>query len=203
VDERIGVFRCPKCGSGDHVRTARELFDLMNMAREEAYRRSHPFQQSGPMQGQGQSQGSGDMDDGEYDHYNVEGSDPRLRGRMPQRGGSDFNVEFDGDSVGDDIGAALVVTALGFAGRALAKRMKRVYDAKLAPAMEAKAAQWQRQWEHSKAEQDQIVARYPELRGCMKDEVVFLDGGYKTVPVKELKMSVTLAQADDVVARLR
>ena len=42
--------------------------------------------------------------------------------------------------------------------------MKRVYDARLAPAMEAKAAQWQRQWERSKAEQDQIVARYPELR---------------------------------------
>jgi hypothetical protein len=168
VDDQIGVSRCPKCGSGDHVRTARELFDLMNMAREEAYRRSHPFQQSGP-----------------------------------QRGGSDFDVEFDGDSVADDIGSALVVTAFGFAGRALAKRMKRVYDARLAPAMEAKGAQWQQQWEHAKAEQDQIVARYPELRGCRKDEVVFLDGGYKTVPVKELKVPVTLAQADDVVARLR
>jgi hypothetical protein len=171
----------------------------MNMAREEAYRRSHPFQQSGPMQGQSQSQGSGGIDDGEYDHYNVERSDPRLLGRMPQRGGSDSNVEFDGD----DIGAALAVTAVGFAGRALAKRMKRVYDAKLAPAMEAKAAQWQQQWERSKAEQDQIVARYPELRGCRKDEVVFLDGGDKTVPVKELKVPVTLAQADAVVARLR
>jgi hypothetical protein len=203
VDNQIGVSRCPKCGSGDHVRTARELFDLMNMAREEAYRRSHPFQQSGPTQGQSQSQGSGAIDDGEYDHYNVERSDPRLRGRMPQRGGSDSNVEFDGGNVADDIGAALVVTAVGFAGRALAKRMKRVYDAKLAPAMEAKAAQWQQQWERSKAEQDQIVARYPELRGCMKDEVVFLDGGYKTAPVKELKVPVTLAQADDVVARLR
>jgi hypothetical protein len=203
VDDQIGVSRCPKCGSGDRVRTARELFDLMDMAREEAYRRSHPFQQSGPTQGQGQSPGSGGMDDDDYDHYNVEGSDPRLLGRQPQRGGSDLDVEFDGDSVADDIGAALAVSALGFAGRALAKRMRRVYDAKLAPAMEAKAAQWQQRWEHAKAEQDQIVARYPELRGCMKDEVVFLDGGYKTVPVKELKVPVTLAQADDVVARLR
>jgi hypothetical protein len=175
----------------------------MNMAREEAYRRSHPFQQSGPAPGQGQSQGSGGVDDGEYDHYNVEGSDPRLEGRTPRRGGSDSDFDFDGDSVGDDIGAALAVTALGLAGRALAKRMKRVYEAKLGPAMEAKAAQWQQQWEHAKAEQDQIVARYPELRGCMKDEVVFLNGGYKTVPVKELKVPVTLAQADDVVARLR
>ena len=185
------------------MRTARQLFDLMNLAREEAYRRSHPFQQSGPAQGQAQAQGSGDVDDGDYDHYNVEGSDPQLRGRFPRRGGPGVDVEFDGDGIADDVGAAVVVTALGFAGRALAKRMRRVYDAKLAPAMEAKAAQWQQQWEQSKAEQDQIVARYPELRGCLKDDVVFLDGGHKTVPVRELKVPVTLAQADAVVARLR
>jgi hypothetical protein len=201
VDDQIGVSPCPKCGSGDHVRTARELFDTMNMAREDAYRRSHPFQQSGPMQGPSQSHGSGEIDEGEYDHYNVEGSDPRLRGRGPQRGGFDF--DFDGDSLGDDIGAALLLTVLGFAGRALAKGVKRAYDARLAPAMAAKAEQWQQQWERSKAEQDQIVARYPDLRGCTKDEVVFLDGGDKTVPVKELAVPVTLAQADSVVARLR
>jgi hypothetical protein len=203
VDDQIGISPCPKCGSGDRVRTARQLFDLMNLAREEAYRRSHPFQQSGPAQGQAQAQGSGDVDDGDYDHYNVEGSDPQLRGRFPRRGGPGVDVEFDGDGIADDVGAAVVVTALGFAGRALAKRMRRVYDAKLAPAMEAKAAQWQQQWEQSKAEQDQIVARYPELRGCLKDDVVFLDGGHKTVPVRELKVPVTLAQADAVVARLR
>jgi hypothetical protein len=185
------------------VRTARQLFDMMNLAREEAYQRSHPFQQSGPMQGQSQAQGSGGADDGDYDHYNVEASDPELRGRLPHRGGSHVDLEFDGDSVADDVGAALLAGAVGFAGRALAKRMKRVYDARLAPAMEARAAQWKQQWEQSKAEQDQIVARYPELRGCMKDEVVFLDGGYKTVPMKELRVPVTLAQADDVVARLR
>jgi hypothetical protein len=183
------------------VRTARQLFDLMNLAREEAYRRSHPFEQTGPMQGS--SPGSGGTDDGEYDHYNVEGSDPQLLGRTPRRGGPDVDVDFDGDSVADDVGAALLVTALGFAGRALAKRMKRAYDAKLAPAMDAKATLWRQQWEQSKAEQDTVVARYPELRSCTKDKVVFLDGGSKTLPVKELKVPVTLAQADDVVARLR
>jgi len=71
------------------------------------------------------------------------------------------------------------------------------------PAMEAKAAQAQQQWEASKAEQDAIVARYPELRGCLADQIIFLEGGYRTVPVSELTMPVTLAQADDVVARLR
>jgi hypothetical protein len=185
------------------VRTAQELFNLMNAAREEAYRASHPFQTYDPTRAQGQSAGSGGVDDGDYDHYNVEGSDPQLRGRVPRRGGSGVEVEFEGDDVGDEIGAAILAGTLGFAGRALAKRMRRVYDARLGPAMEAKAAQWQLQWERSKAEQDQIVARYPELRGCMKDKVVFLDGGRKTLPVKELKVPVTLAQADAVVARLR
>jgi hypothetical protein len=47
------------------------------------------------------------------------------------------------------------------------------------------------------------VARYPELRGCTTDQVIFLDGGTRTVPVSELRMPVTLAQADQVVARLR
>jgi hypothetical protein len=175
------------------VHTARELFDMMNAAREQAYERSHPFQRSGQMQGQG----SGGSDDGDYDHYNVEGSDPSVR--VPRRRGLDF----DGDSVADDLGAVVLTTALGFAGRALAKRMKRAFDEKVMPAMEAKAAQAQQQWEQSKAEQDAIVQRYPELRGCMKDQVVFVDGGYRTVPVSELKLPVTLAQADAVVARLR
>ncbi|HEX4087202.1 MAG TPA: hypothetical protein VHZ33_00735 [Trebonia sp.] len=183
------------------MHTARQLFDRMNDAREQAYQRSHPYLQPSPAQGQSQGTGSGGIDDGDYDHYNVEGSDPRLRGDNPRR--RDFDVDFDGDSVADDIGAAVLVTALGFAGRALAKRMKRAFDEKVLPTMEARAAQTQQQWEQSKAEQDQIVARYPELRGCLKDQVVFLDGGYKTVSVKELKVPVTLAQADDVVSRLR
>ena len=73
--------------------------------------------------------------------------------------------------------------------------------------MEARAAQAQQQsqqqWEQSKADQDTIVQRYPELRGCLADRVIFLDGGYKTVPMSELTIPITLAQADAVVTRLR
>jgi hypothetical protein len=47
------------------------------------------------------------------------------------------------------------------------------------------------------------VARYPELRACMKDQAVFLDGGSLTIPISEIDMPVTLTQADAVVARLR
>ena len=176
----------------------------MNSAREQAFQRFGQSQQPGPGQWQGQQAGSGDDDD--YDHYNVEGSDSRLggnRGRNQGRRGPDLDLGSGGDNVVDDIGGAVLGAALGFAGRAIGRRMKKAFEERVVPAMEAKAAQAQQQWEQSKAEQDAIVARYPELRGCTKDQVVFLDGGVRTVPVSEIKMPVTMAQADSVVERLR
>jgi hypothetical protein len=198
VDYQAGAANCPKCGSSDQVRTARELFDTMNGAREQAFQRLNQFQRPG--QTQGQNWNSSDDDD--YDHYNVEGSGsgPNVR-RNTSR--PDFGFDSGIGNVDDDIGGAVFGAALGFAGRAIGKRMKKAFEEKVMPAMEARAAQAQQQWAQTKAEQDAIVERYPELRGCMKDQVIFLDGGYKTVPVSELTMPVTLAQADDVVARLR
>ena len=146
-------------------------------------------------------------DDGDYDHYNGDGnrSGFSFRGNRSRRDG--FGIDAIADGLGDDIGGAVVGAALGFAGRALAKRMKKAYDEKIAPAMEARAAQAQQQSQQqaaqSKADQDTIVQRYPELRGCLADRVIFLDGGYKTMPMSELTLPVTLAQADAVVTRLR
>jgi hypothetical protein len=194
----VGAAVCPKCGTNDQVHTARELFLTMGGARDQVFQRLNQFRQPGQAQGQGQNWNNNGDDD--YDHYNVEGSDPALRGNTSRRRDNDF---LSGDNIVDDIGGAVFGAALGFAGRAIGRRMKRAFEEKVVPAMEAKAAQAQQQWEQSKAEQDAIVARYPELRSCLKDQVIFLDGGYKTVPVSELKMPVTLAQADDVVSRLR
>lgn len=171
----------------------------MNGVRDQAFQRLNQFRQPGQAQGQ-----SSNNTDDDYDHYNVEGSGSGsgsgFRNNTSRRRDFDFGVE----NVVDDIGGAVLGAALGFAGRAIGRRMKKAFEEKVVPAMESKAAQAQQQWEQSKAEQEAIVARYPELRGCMKDQVVFLDGGgYKTVPVSELTLPVTLAQADDVVARLR
>jgi hypothetical protein len=196
VDYQTGQAVCPTCGSSDQVRTARELLDMTNGVRDQAFQRLNQFRQPG----QGQGQGWNGNDDGDYDHYNVEGSDPRLRRNTARR---DLDFDAGGDGIVDDIGGAVLGAALGFAGRAIGRRMKKAFEEKVVPAMEAKAAQAQQQWEQSKADHDAIVARYPELRGCMKDQVIFLDGGYRTVPVSELKTPLTLAQADDVVARLR
>ena len=201
---------CPQCGSAADVRTARELFDMMNGAREQAFQRINQFRQPGSAPGQwqagsapGNRQAASSPDD-DYDHYNVEGSDRQLRkNRGGNQGQRSRDFDFDGDNVIDDIGGAVFGAALGFAGRAIGRRMKKAFEEKVIPAMEAKAAQAQQQFEQSKAEQDAIAERYPELRGCVKDQVVFIDGGVRTVPVSEIKMPVTLVQADSIVARLR
>src|SRR6202000_1386541 len=94
-----------------------------------------PGQQPGTAPGQWQ--GAGSVDDGDYDHYNVEGSDSQLRknrgGNQGQRRG-DFDFDA-GDSVIDDIGGAVLGAALGFAGRAIGRRSNKAYEERGSPAM--------------------------------------------------------------------
>jgi len=170
-----------------------------------------PAQQQFPGQGQAPNQGQpggGSQPPGQgqfpwrrrrnSDDDYVEGPDPRLRGNRSGR-----DSDFSGDNIVDDIGGAVMGAALGFAGRAIGRRMMKAFEDKVVPAVQARAGLAQQQLQQQKGEQDAIVARYPELRGCTKDQVIFLDGGIRTVPVSELRMPVTLAQADQVVARLR
>jgi hypothetical protein len=184
----------------------RELFDMMSGAQQQAFQRMGQFGQSGPGPGSWQGQQDGHPDDGDYDHYNVEGSDRAMRGNRnwnqnQNRRGNDFGDL--GDNLAEDIGGAVLGAAFGMAGRAFGRKMKQAFEDKVVPAMQAKMAQAQAQFEQQRAEMDAIATRYPELRGCMKDQVVFLDGGTRTVPVSEIKMPVSMAQADSVVARLR
>lgn len=45
---------CPRCGSSADVHTARELFDMMNGAQEQAFQRFSQFRQPGAAPGQWQ-----------------------------------------------------------------------------------------------------------------------------------------------------
>jgi len=176
---------------------------MMNGAYEQQMQRASQFGQPGFGPGSGSAQGT---DDDDYDHYNVEGSDAGRGvggwGGRRSRGG-DFGFGSGSGDFGSDIAGAAASAAFGFAGRAIGKRLQRAFEEKVVPAMQAKTAQSQQQWEQSKADQEAIVARYPELRGCLKDNVLFLDGGYRTVPIRDIKMPVTMDQADALVARLR
>jgi hypothetical protein len=94
----------------------------------------------------------------------------------------------------------LVGIAGGLVGRAVGKRVRRTYDERVVPTLEAAAHQQQQQ---ALNDQAAIVDRYPELRGCLQDQVLFLAGGSRVVPIADVTMPITLAEADALVARLR
>ena len=93
--------------------------------------------------------------------------------------------------------------AFKFAGRGIGKRMQKAYEERIAPVIEAKTAQARQQWQPSPDDQAAIVQRYPDLRGCMRDQVVFLEGGSRVVPISEIGSPITMASADAVVSKLR
>ena len=171
---------CPQCGSSAEVRTARELFDMMNGAREQAFQRVNQFRRpgSGLPADSGRASRAAPMTTTTTTTTSrapiASFAEPDWNQGQRRR---DFDFDSGGDNLIEDVGGAVLGAALGFAGRAIGRRMKKAFEEKVVPAMQAKAAQAQQQCEQQKAEQDAIVARYPELRGCTKDQVVFLDGG--------------------------
>ncbi len=175
VNYGMGQAVCPRCGSGADVLTVAELFDMLNSAQDGAMQQAHMRQQT---------------DWETYPDYPNSRHRPTISG--PYRNDPD-----------QEIASAVISAALKVAGGAIGKRMRRAYEERIGPALEARAAQVQQQWQQSRADQAAIIERYPDLRGCLRDEVVFLDGGSRSVPISEIRMPVTLAQADALVDRLR
>ncbi len=86
--------------------------------------------------------------------------------------------------------------ATKFIGRAIGRRVKRAYDERVVPAMAARQ-------EATLREQIAIAERYPGLRACLTDQVIFLAGGSRVLPMASVTGGITLEQADALVARLR
>lgn len=92
--------------------------------------------------------------------------------------------------------------ATKFVGRAFSRRLKRAIDERVAPAMAARQEAMARQ-EGMLREQIAIAERYPDLRACLADKLVFLAGGRRTVPMPRDLSGITMAHADAIVAQLR
>jgi len=184
---------CPQCGSGAQVRTVAELFDMLNGMQDQAMQRGQQAQQQGPY---GDGQGYAFAGEG-YSDYGPAGT------RTSNPGNFDNPLSDAGGDIGGDITNAVMGTAFRFAGRAIGKRLQKTIQERVVPAMQARAAQAQQQWQQSRTDQAAIVAKYPDLRGCLHDQVVFLEGGSRVAPISEIHMPVTLAQADALVDRLR
>lgn len=101
----------------------------------------------------------------------------------------------DSDSIEGVAAGAALGAAAGFLGRKFGPRLQQAYSEKVVPGIA------QRQ-EAGLREQEAIAQRYPELRACLTDQVFFLAGGTRVIPMPKAGM-LTLPQSDALVAQLR
>jgi len=94
------------------------------------------------------------------------------------------------------VAGAVMDAAASFLSGAIGRRVKRAYEERVVPTMAARG-------EAMMQEQMAIAERYPDLRACLNDKVIFLAGGRRVVPMSSLRGGITLEAADAVVAQLR
>jgi len=106
---------------------------------------------------------------------------------------------FDSGSLTDDIAGAALGMAAGaaakFIGRAISRRVQDKLQQQVLPAMAARQ-------QDMLQTQVTIAERHPDLCACLNDQVIFLTGGSRTLPMPNL-MTVTVDQADAMVTQLR
>jgi hypothetical protein len=177
---------CPQCGSADAVHSIEELVALtqgrLNTQQQETERHGWRGQpQQGPAPGWAQEPTSG----------------PPGGWQSNWQGGSRSPDYDPNSSIGDDIAGLAMGAAGRLIGRAIGRRVERAMTEKIMPALQARGQQ-------TLATQTAIAQRYPGLRACMTDKVIFLAGGSRTAPMASVNLStVTMDQADALVASLR
>ena len=112
------------------------------------------------------------------------------RSRVPDTSIGDGSLS----SIGDDLASAAMGAAMGFIGRSIGRKMQNKFNQVL-PTIMAKQEEVLRA-------QIAIAERHPDLRACLTDHVIFLDGGGRTLPMPNLN-TLTVEQADALVAQLR
>ena len=100
------------------------------------------------------------------------------------------------NSVGDDIADAVLGAATKFVGRAIGRRVRRTFEERVVPAMAARQ-------EAVLRERTAIAQRHPDLCACLNDQVVFLAGGTRVLPLASALAVRTVEQSDALVAQLR
>jgi len=108
----------------------------------------------------------------------------------------------DSSSIEDAVADIAMTAATKFIGRAIGRRVKRAYDERVAPAMAARQEAMAGRQEAMLREQIAIAERHPDLRACLTDQVIFLAGGSRVLPMSSVT-GMTLEQADALVAQLR
>jgi hypothetical protein len=216
---------CPQCGSTAAVHSISELAELAKMQLDKAQQASGggappgygggaqpgyaAEPQAGPLPGYAGEPQAGPLPG--YAGQPQAGPLPGYAGE-PQAGPlsgswSCGSRDFDAGPISDGIDQAIADVALGaaarFIGRAISRRVQRTVDERVLPALAAQQQAKFRDQEGLLRDQIAIAERYPGLRACMTDKVIFLSGGSRVLPFAGANLMVTLQQADALVAQLR
>jgi hypothetical protein len=100
------------------------------------------------------------------------------------------------DTFEEAIGEAVLGAATKAIGRVIGRKMRQAYNERIAPAMAARQ-------EAALNERVAIAQRHPDLRACLRDQVVFLVGGTRVLPLASAMQVRTVEQSDALVAQLR
>jgi hypothetical protein len=114
----------------------------------------------------------------------------------PPRRTSGWDSISDASPFEDGIVDAVLGGATKAIGRAIGRRMRQAYNERVAPAMAARQ-------EAVLRERIAIAQRHPDLRACLNDQVVFLAGGTRVLPLASAMRVQTVEQSDALVAQLR
>ena len=114
----------------------------------------------------------------------------------PPRRTSGWDSAGDATSFEEGIADAVLGAATKAIGRAIGSRMRRAYNERVVPAMAARQEAMLR-------ERAAIAERLPDLRACLNDQVVFLAGGTRVLPLASALAVRTVEQSDALVAQLR
>jgi len=107
--------------------------------------------------------------------------------------------------------------AAKFVGKAIGRRVKRAYEERVVPAMAARQEAMAGRQEAMAGRQEAmagrqeamlreeiaIAERHPDLRACLNDQVIFLAGGSRVLPMSSVTGGITIEQADALVVQLR
>jgi hypothetical protein len=115
---------------------------------------------------------------------------------QPPRRSRSWDSGSAADTFEDAIGEAVLGAATKAIGRMLGRKMRQAYNERIAPAMAARQ-------EAVLNERVAIAQRHPDLRACLNDQVVFLVGGTRVLPLASAMQVRTVEQSDALVAHLR
>jgi hypothetical protein len=182
---------CPQCGSSAAVHSIEELVALTRGRLETQQQQA--AQRGGRNQGQPGQGWAAEPQAGPVGGSGWQGGN--WQGGGGWRGGA-RDMDF-GDSIGEDVAGIAVAAAGKFIARAIGRRLERTVAEKVIPAQQARG-------EQALSTMTAIAQKYPGLRACTTDNVIFLDGGSRTAPMSSVNLfTVTLEQADTLVASLQ